>query len=282
MPRSPPNAGAGRWKGASPAALADCDIIVDALFGAGLDRDVEGLPRAMIDAMNAGGAPIVAVDLPSGVNGTSGAVMGVAVNATQTVTFFRRKTGHLLLPGRLHCGAVQVADIGIPESVLDEDQAANFRQRSGTLGWLVSAADLAGPQILARPCGGRFRRPVDHRRGAVGRARGVACRRRAGDHRQPARGLGDQCGREPGRHGAAGRRAGELGGFLTDKRRNAVVLGPGGGVGAPMREQVLVALASEAAVVLDADALTSFADDPVAWSRPSPSEAGPGRRPDAA
>ena len=73
----------------------------------------------MIDAMNGEGVPIIAVDLPSGINGTSGAIMGAAVNATRTVTFFRRKTGHLLFPGRLHCGAVEVVDIGIPESVLE-------------------------------------------------------------------------------------------------------------------------------------------------------------------
>ena len=102
---------AEQWTGpveeASPAKLAGCDLIIDALFGAGLDRDVEGLPRTMIGAMNGEGVPIIAVDLPSGINGTSGAVMGAAVNATRTVTFFRRKTGHLsvarpaaLRPGR--------------------------------------------------------------------------------------------------------------------------------------------------------------------------------------
>ena len=89
---------AARWSGpveeASPAGLADSDIIVDALFGAGLARDVEGPPRVLIEAMNGRGVPVIAVDLPSGVNGTSGAVMGCAVNATRTVTFFRRKTGH--------------------------------------------------------------------------------------------------------------------------------------------------------------------------------------------
>ena len=77
---------AKRWSGkveqASPASLANCDIVIDALFGAGLDRDVEGLPRVMIEAMNATATPVVAVDLPSGVNGTTGAVMGAAVNAS--------------------------------------------------------------------------------------------------------------------------------------------------------------------------------------------------------
>lgn len=121
---------ADRWPGpveeASPGSLSDCEAIVDALFGAGLDRDVGGLPRAMIDAMNAAGAPIVAVDLPSGINGTSGSIMGAAVNASRTVTFFRRKTGHLLLPGRLNCGAVEVADIGIPEGVMDKIKPRAF------------------------------------------------------------------------------------------------------------------------------------------------------------
>src|SRR5262252_2042022 len=114
---------AQRWNGptepATPAALA-ADVIVDALFGAGLDRPVEGLARAIIEAMNAAAVPVVAIDLPSGINGTSGAVMDVAVQATETVTFFRRKIGHVLLPGRQHCGSnIVVADIGIGASVLE-------------------------------------------------------------------------------------------------------------------------------------------------------------------
>src|SRR5215471_477288 len=121
---------ADQWSGpveeASPVSLTDCDIIIDALFGAGLDREVEGLPRAMIRAINAAGVPVIAVDLPSGVIGTTGAVMGIAVEAAHTVTFFRRKTGHFLLPGRLHCGAVEVADIGIPDRVLSTIKPATF------------------------------------------------------------------------------------------------------------------------------------------------------------
>src|SRR6185437_6654797 len=72
------------------------------------------------------GAPVLAVDLPSGINGTSGSVMGVAVRATETVTFFRRKPAHLLIPGRIYCGRVRVADIGIDKKVLSEIQPKTF------------------------------------------------------------------------------------------------------------------------------------------------------------
>src|ERR1700730_4306007 len=104
----------------NPQAIGRPALIIDALFGAGLNRSVKGEPQQMIEAINANGAPVLSVDLPSGVNGTSGAVMGVAVNATETVTFFRRKPGHLLLPGRIHFCRVRVVDIGIDANVLAE------------------------------------------------------------------------------------------------------------------------------------------------------------------
>src|SRR5882762_9205951 len=104
----------------NPQAIGKPALIIDALFGAGLNRPVKGEPHEMIEAINANGAPVLAVDLPSGINGTSGAVMGVAVRASETVTFFRKKPAHLLLPGRVHCGRVRVADIGINPDVLDE------------------------------------------------------------------------------------------------------------------------------------------------------------------
>lgn len=256
---------AGRWKGrteaASPEGLGEepC-VIIDALFGAGLDRPVEGLSRAMIEAMNASGAPVVAVDLPSGINGTGGLVMGVAVKATCTLTFFRRKPGHLLLPGRLHCGDIQVADIGIPDSVLADIGPATFINRpelwrevfpvpkpeghkydrghavvvSGGLSF-TGAARLAARGALRAGAGlSTIASPREAL--SVNAAASLAVMVRPVDGAE------------------------ELAAFLADKRHNAVVLGPGGGVGPAMRTQELAALASEAAVVLDADALTSFAE----------------------
>src|ERR1700749_1182830 len=75
----------------NPQAIGRPALIIDALFGAGLDRAVKDEPYAMIEAINANGAPVLAVALPSGINVTSGAVMGIAVRATETVPFFRRK-----------------------------------------------------------------------------------------------------------------------------------------------------------------------------------------------
>src|SRR6266567_7087850 len=110
----------------NPQAIGKPALIIDALFGAGLSRLVDGDPRDMIEAINANGAPVLAVDLPSGVNGTTAAIMGVAVRATETVTFFRKKPAHLLLPGRLQCGRVRLADIGIDTDVLAEIRPQTF------------------------------------------------------------------------------------------------------------------------------------------------------------
>jgi len=257
---------AKRWRGpvaaATPGALDGADLVIDALFGAGLDRPVAGAARAMIEAMNAQPASVVAVDLPSGINGTSGAVLGVAVKAARTVTFFRKKPGHALLPGRLHCGAISVADIGIPSSVLArvapntfENVAALWRGDfpvprhdgnkynrghavvvSGPM-WSTGAARLAARGAL-RAGAGLVTVASPREALAVNAAASLAVMVRPVD-------------------GAA-----ELAAFLADRRLNALVIGPGVGVGEATCELVLAALAGECAVVLDADAITSFSNAP--------------------
>src|SRR5258706_12209027 len=87
----------------NPQAIGRPALIIDALFGAGLNRSVKGEPHDMIAAINANGAPVLSVDLPSGINGDTGAVMDIAVRATETVTFFRCKPGPLFFPGRITC-----------------------------------------------------------------------------------------------------------------------------------------------------------------------------------
>ncbi len=120
---------AERWQGnvetLDPNVLEGAELIVDALFGAGLSRALTGAALETLAAADRGDAPIIAIDVPSGVMGDTGAVMG-AVRATLTVTFFRKKPGHLLLPARRLCGEVIVTDIGTPLSALAEIAPTTF------------------------------------------------------------------------------------------------------------------------------------------------------------
>src|SRR5690242_12923562 len=129
---------AGRWTGEiasmSPEVVRDAELAVDAVFGAGLARPVTGEAAETLSALAARGIPVIAIDVPSGVDGATGAVRGVAVAADLTVTFFRKKPGHLLMPGRRLCGPTLVADIGIPAAVLE--QIAPATHENGPALWL--------------------------------------------------------------------------------------------------------------------------------------------------
>ena len=109
---------AGPVEALGPAGLRGGTLVVDALFGAGLARDLDGPARAVVEALAEGTAPVVAIDVPSGIDGATGMVRGAAPRAALTVTFGCRKPGHVLLPGRLHCGATLVAEIGLAASAL--------------------------------------------------------------------------------------------------------------------------------------------------------------------
>lgn len=257
---------AQEWRGAvlpcDAAALGRPALIIDALFGAGLNRAPKGDPYDIIVAMNASGVPILSVDLPSGVNGTTGEVMRVAANATQTVTFFRCKPGHLLLPGRLHCGEVEVADIGIGAQVLDTIKPNAFENDPDL--WRTS---FPVPRIDGHKYARGHAVVVSGSEAATGAARlSARAALRAGAGLVTVASPSDALAVNAAALTAVMVRAiderAQFGELLADARFNACVIGPGAGVGQRTREFVLEALSGQRAIVLDADALTSFAGAP--------------------
>lgn len=103
------------------SAVRHSDGIVDALFGTGLDRKVEGLCRDVVDLINASGRPVLSLDIPSGVHGDTGEILGTAVRADHTVTFGLPKIGNLLYPGCSLAGRLHVSHISFPPSLYDDD-----------------------------------------------------------------------------------------------------------------------------------------------------------------
>lgn len=262
---------ARQWQGETSldcAALAregNADLIIDALFGAGLTRALTGDAALAVNAMNlrrASGRPVLAVDVPSGLDGTTGVMIGPVVHATATITFFRRKPGHLLLPGRSLCGPVVVADIGLPTKVLESVRptvSANAPAR-----WLARFPRL-------RSDGHKY-----HRGHAVVVSGGIEM---SGAARLCARGalrIGaglvtvasppDALLAHASQLNAALLKAAsgpdQLRELLRDKRFNAVAIGPGLGRNDDVIGQMTTVLASGAATVVDADAVTAAAEVP--------------------
>lgn len=255
---------ARRWplpiRPATPDALQSMHIVIDALFGAGLSRPLEGDAAELVEAVNASGLPVLAVDVPSGLDGASGEVRGVAVKARRTVTFFRKKPGHLLMPGRELCGELTVADIGIPDSVLGTLQPR--LHENGPVLWISDfnwpkdgghkylrghAVIVSGPALQTGAA----------RLGARGALRvGAGVVTMVGNAAATAI-IATQITSIMVRSVSG---ASALSDFLRDERRNAVLIGPGASIGPDTVADVLAILRSSAATVLDADALTSFAD----------------------
>lgn len=233
-------------------------LVVDGLFGAGLSRPLDGRARRVVEAINAAKIDCVGIDVPSGIDGNTGQILGAAPSCCLTVTFFRRKPGHLLLPGRLRCGELVVGDIGIPDVVLEDIRPTVFRN---------------GPALWRQ--GWRTPSSFDHKytRGAVLIAAGPgmtgAARLAAAAARRSGAGLVSVAAPDAG--AAAVLRAGDPGvivredvfaTLLSDRRLGGILLGPGGGVTPALRQKVLETLKSGLPTVLDADALTVFANQP--------------------
>ena len=259
---------AKQWRGPvatmSPALIASAELVVVALFGAGLSRPLDGIARQMVDAVNAARISVVAVDVPSGLSGDTGRPPdgGICVKADLTVTFFRPKPAHFLMPGREFCGELVVADIGIPESALASIQPRLFE--NGPELW---GARFPWPDPLqhkyARGHGVVVSGPA-HATGAARLAARAALRAGAGlvSVASPPDAVGVNSATLTAIMVKPFTGADGLAELLKDKRLNAVAIGPGCGVGPETAQLVTTVLASEAGVVLDADALTSFSADP--------------------
>jgi NAD(P)H-hydrate epimerase len=246
---------------AAPGIVAGHDLIVVALFGAGLSKPVEGEAAGLIEAVNAAGLPVVAVDLPSGIDGATGAERGVAVHAALTVTFFRLKPGHLLYPGRARCGEIVLADIGIPPGVLEIVKPATFRN-----GPSLFAAAMPSPAAAGHKYARGHALMLSGGPAATGAARlaaTAALRAGAGlvTVASPAAAIQVNAAHLTAVMLRRADTPGEIGGILADRRFTAAGLGCGLDEGEPTKGKTLACLSSGAAAVLDAGALTSFAAD---------------------
>jgi ADP-dependent NAD(P)H-hydrate dehydratase / NAD(P)H-hydrate epimerase len=256
-PLAPPRAGsdaadaAHRWNGPTVSfgaiEAARATLVIDAVFGAGLARDVSAEVASTLRAAR----HVVAVDVPSGVDGATGSVRGYAPRVALTVTFFRLKPGHLLLPGGTLCGELVLADIGMPRGVMSEGRT--FLNTPAL--WQVPTPSPEGHKYS--------RGHVTVLGGATmtGAARLAAdAARRAGAGMVTIAAQGSAPVYRAGSPGLIVSEA-PLPELLTDSRRHVWVCGPGLGLDAATTALPLL-LAAGRSVVVDADALTACADNP--------------------
>ncbi|WP_417689733.1 NAD(P)H-hydrate dehydratase [Roseibium sp.] len=243
-------------------SLSGAALVIDAMFGAGLDRHLEGLAADCVELINSSGVDVLSVDLPSGVNGATGQVMGASVHAKKSITFFRLKPGHLLYPGRALRGEVKCVDIGIPDDVLSDIRPQTSRNLPGL--WM---GHWPVPQVnghkYERGHAVVFSGPM-HSTGAARLAAAAALRAGAGlvTVASPPSALMTNAAHLTAVMLRPVRDRENIIDLLKDRRFNSVAIGPGYGVGEGCATAVMAILGSGACVVLDADALTSFQQDP--------------------
>ncbi|RBP83450.1 NAD(P)H-hydrate dehydratase [Marinomonas rhizomae] len=258
----------GEWQTLSPTQLENAELVVDALFGAGLSRPIEGVAHDMLEAVAQSGLPVCAVDVPSGLDGETGQVFGVTVNAELTVTFFRKKPGHLLFPGRGLCGELMVADIGIPVTVLDELNLQTWENNPELWYQKYPWPRLDGHKFHrghAVVYGGETMTGASRltARGAMRIGAGLVTLA------APIKAWAVYATALTGVMVAKLEQSQETEDFeelLLDSRHNAIAVGPGAGLAGferiRTRKIALTALLTGRATVLDADALSAFSEDP--------------------
>ena len=283
-------------KSGSDAALAakDCPItageidkfspeagtlVIDALFGAGLQRPLSGAALDAVERANSANCDVVAIDLPSGLSGDNGAVLGAACRANLTVTFFRKKPGHLLHPGRQLCGETVLADIGIPARLLDEIEPLVRENHPSQWRHQIPIPETDAHKY-SRGAVGVFSGGI----ASTGAARLTAmAAQRAGAGAvtiySPASALQVNASHLTSIMLKRLDTANDLASMLASNRCRSFVLGPGFGVGEKAREFARQLAADDLgdgtskppdALVLDADGLTSFeSEQELLFSRPA-------------
>jgi ADP-dependent NAD(P)H-hydrate dehydratase / NAD(P)H-hydrate epimerase len=252
---------AERWNGGieavTAAAVDGAALVVDALFGSGLSRPLEPQVAATLNAVAQHGLPLLAIDVPSGVMGDSGESVGAAPAAC-TVTFARKKPGHVLLPGRDLCGEVVVADIGIPSAIIDSLSIDTWENDPALWRAEMPRANSSGNKYTrghALLYGGY---PMT---GAARMAARAAARVGAGltTIAVPEAAFAVYAAALTSIMVQPLTRAGDLTQLLSDKRYTAFLIGPGAGVSDATRETALEILRTSRPVLLDADAISVFA-----------------------
>jgi ADP-dependent NAD(P)H-hydrate dehydratase / NAD(P)H-hydrate epimerase len=238
------------------------DVVVDAVFGAGLARDVPDALATLIGKARDMQLPVIAVDLPSGLCGGRGVPLGAAFSADCTVTFMARKPGHLLLPGRSLCGDIEVADIGIPWRII-EAQAGRLTENGPHL-WrkLLPSAGAESHKFrrghLAVFSGEASKTGAARLSAAAGLKSGAGLVTIA----SPADAIEVNAGHLTAVMLKQLDTVDDLSDWLQDGRLQTFVLGPGFGIGEKAKDFVLVL--NDRSLVLDADGITSFKDEPQA------------------
>ncbi|WP_086996426.1 NAD(P)H-hydrate dehydratase [Rhizobium sullae] len=237
------------------------DVVIDAIFGAGLGRDVPSQVRSVIEQVTGAMVPVIAVDLPSGLDGRSGEVLGTAFRAAHTVTFMTRKPGHLLMPGRELCGSVEVADIGIPARIVKARSSGRIAENT-PIQWahLLPSAKLGTHKYkrghLVVFSGETGKTGAARMSAAAGLKAGAGLVTIAA----PRDAMAENSAHLTAVMLCAVDDATALRDWLADERLQTFVLGPGFGTGVKTRD--FAAALSGRHLVLDADGITSFKDDP--------------------
>lgn len=236
------------------------DVVIDAIFGAGLSRDVPAEVAAVIARVDDARIPVIAVDLPSGLCGRRGVALGSAFRAQHTVTFMARKPGHVLMPGRSFCGALEVFDIGIPLRILCKHSGTVVENHPALWTGAVAQPD-EDTHKFKRGHLTVFSGP-SHATGAARMTAMAGFRAGAGivTVAAPQQALPVLSATLTAVMLSPVDTSEALADWLDDRRHATFVLGPGFGDFEKARH--FVALLKDKALVLDADGISAFKDDP--------------------